>query len=343
MNRNQVKKSLEDTHIAIISGNSLGLENDSLVLQSALEKAYPKLQSNLILGKESLLKKSFSILKLILKRFYGKELVFIHMEEVQSKLVWAAQKNYLIPNQDWFRSHTEKATLSNDKIILLCKTLDAIRAFSDIKDRTHYLGFTSLDRHQSNIEKSFDKYLHLAGKSEKKGTLSVINAWKKHPEWPTLTLQTTVPSHIESAQDVPNIHLITTNQSGQELLKLMNSHGIHLCVSEMEGFGHYIVEALSTGAIVVSTDGAPMNELVTPSSGYLVNCVETEQHYRAKGFTISEPEFEKVIHSIIDMTYDGLLTMSAQSRQRYLEITSNFEGNVQDYFAKNILLSSTTK
>lgn len=121
----------------IISGNSLGLENDSLVLRAALKKASSSIQSNLILGRKNFLSKVWSILQLLRSKVSGKTLIFIHMEEVQSKLAWMATKNYLIPNQDWFRSHTEKVTLANENIILLCKTRDALRAFSDIKERTH--------------------------------------------------------------------------------------------------------------------------------------------------------------------------------------------------------------
>lgn len=330
----------QDACIAIISGNSLGLENDSLVLQSALKKAYPAIQSTLLLGRESVFSKALSLIKLFQERARGKALVFIHMEEIQSKLIWLATKNYLIPNQDWFRSHTEKTTLCNEEIVLLCKTKDALRAFSDVKHRTHYLGFSSLDRYQSNAAKNFNRYLHLAGKSEKKGTLSVINAWRNHPEWPILTLQTTVDAHIELALSVKNIELITANQSGEDLLNLMNSHGVHICVSEMEGFGHYIVEALSTGAVVVTTDGAPMNEIVTPNCGFLVNCTEANHQYRAKGFQINLPEFENIICSISKTPHDDLLHLSRNSRERYLEMTSRFEDNVKNYFDEYVLIDT---
>jgi hypothetical protein len=45
---------------------------------------------------------------------------------------------------------------------------------------------------------------------------------------------------------------------------------LHLCVSEREGFGHYLNEARAAGALVITTDHPPMSELVTRSSGVLV-------------------------------------------------------------------------
>ncbi|RLN60176.1 hypothetical protein BBJ29_003376 [Phytophthora kernoviae] len=43
-----------------------------------------------------------------------------------------------------------------------------------------------------------------------------------------------------------------------------------LCPSVMEGYGHYINQARSANAFIVTTDAAPMNELITPSSGAMV-------------------------------------------------------------------------
>ena len=54
------------------------------------------------------------------------------------------------------------------------------------------------------------------------------------------------------------------------LRTLQNSHRFHLCLSEAEGWGHYIAEALSVGAITLTCDAAPMNELVTAERGLLV-------------------------------------------------------------------------
>jgi glycosyltransferase involved in cell wall biosynthesis len=58
--------------------------------------------------------------------------------------------------------------------------------------------------------------------------------------------------------------------------KLQVSIGIHLCPSMIEGFGHYINEARALGRLAVTTDLAPMNELVDDQSGFVIPASTTE-------------------------------------------------------------------
>ena len=328
---------LKNIHIVIISGNSVGLENDAKVMQVALKKHYPSIHVTLLLGREPTIKKYQAVGKLCIKSMISRNLIFIHMEELQSRLTWLAKQNYLIPNQEWFRSLTEKNILANQHIHLLCKTEEAMRAFADLSERTHYLGFSSINRYLPKADKNFNQFLHLAGKSKKKGTMSIIDAWKKHPHWPCLTLRTSVDEYITHAKEVPNIKLITEELSQRALHELMNSHGVHLCVSEMEGFGHYIVEALSTGAVVVTTNAAPMNELVTKQCGFLVECKQSYQQYRGRGFHLIEQDFAHCIDNIIQLDNSRLGSMSNQAYIRYTELTNLFEKNIGEIFDQHLI------
>jgi glycosyltransferase involved in cell wall biosynthesis len=51
-------------------------------------------------------------------------------------------------------------------------------------------------------------------------------------------------------------------RSGKFVRGLVAEHGVHLCPSLREGFGHYINEARAASAVVVTTDYGPMNEYV---------------------------------------------------------------------------------
>jgi len=51
---------------------------------------------------------------------------------------------------------------------------------------------------------------------------------------------------------------------------VLETAGFYLCPSRTEGYGMYIDDARSRGAVVLTTDNYPMNELVTPENGFLV-------------------------------------------------------------------------
>lgn len=63
-------------------------------------------------------------------------------------------------------------------------------------------------------------------------------------------------------------HPITISKGRLDVIafdKLMADSAFFLCPSIMEGYGHYINQARASGAVVVTTDANPMNELITSS------------------------------------------------------------------------------
>lgn len=132
----------------------------------------------------------------------------------------------------------------------------------------HIIGWLSPSRKPATTpEKNWQKFLHVMGKSPVKGTTVLINLWKRHPEWPLLTivgyrelLPTDLPDNIE----------ILSGLSDAEIEELMYTAGIHLCPSQAEGWGHTICEALSVGSHVITTDAAPMSNMLGTTTGKLI-------------------------------------------------------------------------
>jgi hypothetical protein len=130
--------------------------------------------------------------------------------------------------------------------------------------RNHrYTGFLTRDLYDPAVEREL-RVFHLAGHSKLKNTEAVIQAWAHHPGLPPLT----IVSNNDYA--VPPGVTLLGRQTDQRIKELMNSHQIHLCPSRTEGWGHYITEGLSTGAVVLTTDASPMNEHVHPDWGVLI-------------------------------------------------------------------------
>jgi glycosyltransferase involved in cell wall biosynthesis len=82
---------------------------------------------------------------------------------------------------------------------------------------------------------------------------------------------------------------------------LQNSIGVHLCPSEAEGFGHCIAEAMSCGALTLTTNAPPMNELITADRGILVNYNKTRRQRSGTNYYVDPVDLERKINEIIQM------------------------------------------
>ncbi|MBC7004728.1 glycosyltransferase [Photobacterium sp. BZF1] len=323
---------MSKNQIVICCGNSLGLENDATVLSSILLDNIMSVDITVIKGRDSKFTKIIQILKALKCRVIGKRVLFVHLEDLQYRLLWFTNDHYLIPNQEWFRSKSELFLNKDKRIKLLCKTHHALEMFKDYKERSNYIGFISPDRYESKISKDYNKFLHVVGKSDKKGTDRLINVWSNNPEWPTLTIISKIKEHSHKCRELNNVRVISTHLSEDELKQEMNLHGVHICPSEIEGFGLNIVEGLGVGSIVITTDAPPMNEIITSDVGLLVDCDEAYKQYRGVGYTIKESSLEQSILKVLSLSDEQCQIYSHNSRSRYENLARSFEMNTVKIF-----------
>lgn len=188
--------------------------------------------------------------------------VNLFMEHVVPGWLPHARRNLLLPNQEWFR---EKGLKHLDRFdLVLCQTRCAEGIFKALGCRTAFSSFTSFDRRLPGAALEARRFLHLSGHAQR-GTAALLEAWAAHPGWPTLEI---VQRGAHAGPLPPNVR-VHVNPADDALRALQNACGNHLQPSRAEGFGHSIVEGLSCGAVVVTTDGPPMNEVVTAERGML--------------------------------------------------------------------------
>lgn len=307
--------------------NGVGLARDMRLLADALDEAGYAVTLT-ILGRGKLRKWFRPLLLRLLyrwQRLSGRSEerrydINLMLEHVRPEFLPFARRNLLVPNPEWFNARDSRHIGAID--LILTKTHHATRTFSALGLPTRYIGFTCVDRRRNGVQKEM-AFFHLAGRSANKGTDKLIDLWRRHPDWPPLTILQH-PSEAKPLQKVDNIDHRVDYLTDEELADLQNSRMFHLCPSETEGFGHYIAEAMSVGAVTVTLDAEPMNELVQPDRGILVRAKPSGKLNLATTFKFDDDAMESAVEALRGMDISELVAMGRRARGWYEDNDRSF-------------------
>lgn len=320
-----------DLKVNILVRNSgLGLNRDAAIVAEVLQDAgfqvrvnslhnklfqKPYFQTFIKLLSNKSLKLQHEVYQAFSQTILGKPIYDINLflEFVVPQWFPYARVNCLIPNQEWFLDSWLPHLKNVDKI--LCKTKYAEEIFQNLGCQTEFISFTSLDRLNKTSAKPYDTFLHLAGKSLQKGTQKIIDLWLRHPEWPLLKIINNRPKSPVVAAD--NIEYITKYIDDRLLREYQNYHNIHLCPSEAEGFGHYIGEAASCQAVIVTTNAPPMNELILPERGILVDYHDRQVQRLGDNYYVDAGDLERKIEEVLAMDLRSKKQLGENARAWY--------------------------
>jgi glycosyltransferase involved in cell wall biosynthesis len=302
---------------ALILGrsNGVGLDRDAALLAAALAGC----------GVAARCPKPGSLRALLSKGFRA-DMAF-HLERVTPLWKRKAGRHFLIPNQERFPRRQLGRLGMIDHI--LCKSRHAVEAFSEHHPSVHFIGFTSEDRRDDAVVPDYGRFFHLAGRSTLKNTGLLLALWERHPEWPRLTLV----QHPDNAPPSvpPNVDLVSRYLPDEELRGLQNSCGIHLCPSLSEGWGHYIVEAMSCAAVTLTTAAPPMDELVTAERGVLVPYHRSEPRHLGVNFHADPEALETAILRLIMMPDGEKRALGLAGRRWFEENARSFAGRLAHF------------
>jgi glycosyltransferase involved in cell wall biosynthesis len=242
--------------------------------------------------------------------------VNLFMEHVVPGWLPHARRNLLLPNQEWLR---EKALKHLDRFdLVLCQTRYAEGVFKTLGCRTSFVSFTSFDRRLPGAAPDARRFLHLSGHAQR-GTAALIETWATHPGWPTLEI---VQREPHAGPLPPNVR-VHVNLSDAALRDLQNACGNHVQPSRAEGFGHSIVEGMSCGAVVVTTDGPPMNEVVTAERGLLAAWKSSEPMRLGTAFDVDPAALAVCVERALAMDA-GERTRSGAAARAWFEDNDRF-------------------
>jgi hypothetical protein len=232
------------------------------------------------------------------------------LERIRPEFLRAARRNVLVPNPEYFRAADRAALPRLDEVWV--KTRHAVPLFEALGARVRYVGFTSEDRRDATVPRRH-AFFHGPGRSGNKGTQALLALWARHPEWPPLTVvwrrRRALPAKLPA-----NVVLHRDHLDDAAYRRLQNAHRFHLCPSQTEGYGHYIAEAMSCGAVVVTLDAPPMHELVTSVRGVLIAAHAVGRQDLATLYAANEEALRAAIERCIGMEASEAERLGAAAR-----------------------------
>lgn len=253
----------------------------------------------------------------------------IMLEHVRPEMFDQAHANVLIPNPEWFRAEWLPQLPGFD--LVLAKTRHTERLFGALGYRTRFIGFTGEDCLLEKVPRQAS-FFHGPGRSGNKGTLPLLELWARHPEWPRLTVVWR-RKHVELPPMPANVTLIQDFLDETELRRLQNASTFHLCPSQTEGYGHSVAESLSVGAVVITTDAEPMNELVTAERGVLVAAHAQGTQELATLYDFDPAAMEAAIVRCLSMPEQERQRLGQAARAWFLANRRDFEQQLRDAVA----------
>lgn len=245
--------------------------------------------------------------------------VNLFVELLSYDWIKAGKKNLILPNPECFPDFLSRHLEHTETI--LCKTRSSyLYSFQEWPKR-EFLGFTSRDLYDPSVEKDYTSCLHVMGKSRMKGTEILLKAWEQHPDLPPLTIVSSLPDFYPAKKMPKGVEWIDRYMEEEELKQLMNQKGLHLCPSIAEGWGHYIHEGMSTEAVVITTQGPPMNEFIDESCGALILLREHDPCAllnRGLACFVSPESIADAVRSVLSKTEQEKAALGKKARERYL-------------------------
>lgn len=253
--------------------------------------------------------------------------VAIFLELWSPALARFARRTVGVFNLEWFQPAWARYLPSITQ--LWAKSAESHAVYRDrLRLRNATLtGFASRDLMDANIQRT-PTAIHLRGHSDFKNTHAVIEAWRRDPGLPELTIVSAVPL------EVPHYVRVLGRISDEELRREMNTAAYHVCPSKAEGWGHYITEALSVGGIVITTDASPMNEHVRPEWGVLIPPTSTARHGMVNAHGVSARAIGDGVRRAMEFDYPERALMHVRARQHFVIRNEAFRGIALDLLGR---------
>ena len=249
----------------------------------------------------------------------GRAAIFIE-RVFQAAILRQYEKKMALPNPEWFgpqASRDARAMID----VFLHKSRYSTRVLGDLFPGAthHYIGFTSPD--PGVCVANYHDFCHFRGKATTRNSQTLLDLWGGRPDLPALHLQAygdDIGLKVRRWLSCGNMNVMFGYHARpSDYFQDLARGGIHLCTSEVEGFGHCLNESRAMSALVLCVDAPPMNELMSSEFAVLATPVGQTPQHQGMRFHVTQKVLSEAVERVLALSPTRRRQMGALAREAY--------------------------
>ncbi len=251
--------------------------------------------------------------------------VTIYLEKIFYEKLFLHRYHVLVPNQEWFNpKHFELLNYIDNVWV---KTLLAKSIFQEFKLNVSYIGFCSQVEIPAVASKTNGYFFSRVGVSRFRGADVLVDTWRNHPEWPLLKI--VIDPSCRPENPPVNVEYLDTFSNYKDYVTCASAALFHVYPTEVEGFGHSIVEAMGYGAIVLVTDAPPMNEIANADCALLIAANYSGQKLFSPRFSVNPLTLAHTVNAALQLSSVQIQQLSDNALRRPSELKDSFYSKLE--------------
>lgn len=338
----EISKMTKSTNIIQKTEN----ENDSDFNEESIDELYnDRIKKNQNRIKYNYIEEDEDLSKIMSTSSHSTKIIVddihIYIGDIDQRWFKHGIKKFYLMDREYFKIRM----IGNDLAEMdgvLCRSnfdleyVDRIKREHNFNFKIYNTRFTSVFQ-EKPVLKHWNVILHFAGEYHKKQTQVILKTWQNHPELPLIIIICTeqcyknVEELMENYGRPKNVHFHKRWLDPEDFILIKNKMGIHLCPSEIEGYGHSINDARKIKSLIITSNIRPINELVDDTCAILINCSDHEiKKNGADLCLISEESIYEAVMKVVNMNIEDRKKLTDIAFEKFLDDTYTFEIAVMD-------------
>ena len=207
------------------------------------------------------------------------------------------------------------------------------------KNKIINTGWKTLDKYTFALEKNYKEYLFVLGQSNYRCIEMVLDIWKDtYPKLNILCGKNFFNNKNIKKKEQENIIYIEEYQPSVEYLKIINKHGIHICLSTSSSYSNTLHDCITAKSVPIAINSPPFKDyIINNTTGFLVKQKKKKKNKDCYGshFIPDREDLTNVIEKINNLIETDdlkLEEMGEKAKKNNLTSCREFDNRLKEFF-----------